>query len=292
MVGILNVDKPAGITSAAVVGRLRRSTGIARIGHGGTLDPAATGVLPVFLGRATVLADRLSRQGKSYSAAIRLGAGSDTDDADGTLTAAPLPMSIDAIFVESALGAFAGHIEQRPPAFSAVKVEGERSYRRARRGDLEQPPSRTVRVDSIRLVELLAEPEGPLVVIEVACGPGFYVRSLARDLAISLGTRGHLAWLQRTRVGRLSIADAVSLAELEQAGPDIASFVRPAAEALAALAPVRVGESAAAELRLGRSVPVAAAAMEQVYATDAAGRVLALGRVLGGQFHPHRLVEA
>lgn len=290
--GILNVDKPGGMTSAAVVGRLRRSTGITRIGHGGTLDPAATGVLPVFLGRATVLADWLSRQGKSYSAAIRLGFGSDTDDAEGTLTTAPIPGPIDSAAVEAALGAFIGDIEQRPPAFSAVKVEGERSYRRARRGDLEQPPSRTVRVDSIRLVELLVDPEGLLVVVEVDCGPGFYVRSLARDLGTSLGTRAHLAWLKRTRVGGLSIADAVSLETLERTGSDIAGFVRPASEALAALAPVRVGESAAAELRLGRSVPVAAAAMEDVYATDAGGRVLALGRVLGGQFHPHRLVEA
>jgi tRNA pseudouridine55 synthase len=291
-VGILNVDKPAGLTSAAVVARLRRSTGAKRIGHGGTLDPAATGVLPVFLGRATLLAEMLSSQGKSYSAAIRLGAGSDTDDAEGTLVPAPVSGSVDAAKVESALQAFAGEIEQRPPAFSAIKVDGERSYRRARRGDLERPPARSVRVDAIRLVELRSDPGGPLVMLQVDCGPGFYVRALARDLGASLETRAHLAWLQRTRVGGLSIADSVPLAELEAAGGDIAAFLRPAAAALTDMPPVRVGESAAAELRLGRPVPVASPAMENVYATDAGGRVLALGRVLGGKFHPHRLVEA
>lgn len=290
--GILNVDKPAGLTSAAVVGRLRRSSGSKRIGHGGTLDPAATGVLPVFLGRATVLAEMLSRQGKTYAAAIRLGAGSDTDDAEGTLTPAPVPGSIDATVVEAAMLAFEGDIEQRPPAFSAVKVEGERSYRRARRGDLEQPAARPVRVEAIRLVELKSDPDGPLVILEVDCGPGFYVRSLARDLGESLGTRAHLAWLRRTRVGGLSIAESVPLAELEAAGGEIKAFLRPVTAALADMTPVRVGETAAAELRLGRPVPVAASAMEHVYATDAGGRVLALGRVLGGRFHPHRLVEA
>ena len=290
--GILNVDKPAGLTSAAVVARLRRSTGSKRIGHGGTLDPAATGVLPIFLGRATVLADVLSQQGKSYTAAVRLGAGSDTDDAEGELVPAPVPESVESARVESALLAFVGDIEQRPPAFSAIKVDGERSYKRARRGDLEQPAPRAVRVDAIRLVEFRDHPDGPLVILEVDCGPGFYVRALARDLGTSLGTRAHLAWLQRTRVGGLSVADAVPLAELESAGPNIAGWIRPAADALAGLTAVRVGESAAAELRLGRPVPVAAAAMEGVYATDAAGRVLALGRVLGGRFHPHRLVEA
>jgi tRNA pseudouridine55 synthase len=291
-VGILNVDKPSGLTSAAVVARLRRSTGAKRIGHGGTLDPAATGVLPVFLGRATVLAEMLSRQGKSYSAAIRLGAGSDTDDAEGNLEPAPVPASVDAAAVEAALCAFTGDIEQRPPAFSAIKVDGERSYRKARRGELERPAARSVRVDAIRLMEFQRDADGATVVLEVDCGPGFYVRALARDLGAGLGTRGHLARLQRTRVGGLSILDAVPLAELEGRGAEITGWLRPAAEALAEMTAVRVGESAAAELSLGRPVPVAAAAMEHVYATDAGGRVLALGRVLGGQFHPHRLVEA
>ncbi len=274
-----------------MVARLRHSTGVKRIGHGGTLDPAATGVLPIFLGRATLLTDYLSRQGKAYRAGIRIGSGSDTDDAESELRSAPLPEGIDFQTVAAALVAFTGDLEQRPPAFSAIKLGGERSYRRARRGDLERPPARIVRVDAIRLEELRSEEEGPVAVVEIECGPGFYVRALARDLGAKLGTAAHLAWLRRTRVGSLLLDDATPLAEIEAAGVEIESLLRPAAEAMRAVAAVRVGESAVDDLRLGRSVPVTAAAVTQAYATDAEGRVLALGRVLGGQFHPHRLVD-
>lgn len=274
------------------MGRLRRSSGVKRIGHGGTLDPSATGVLPIFLGRATVLAEYLSRQGKTYRAGIRLGAGSDTDDADGELSPAEVPRGIDSGTIATALEVFVGDIEQRPPVFSAVKLQGERSYRRARRGDQEPRPARMVRVDSIRLIELRAEAEGPLAVVEVECGPGFYVRGLARDLGLALGTRAHLAWLRRTRVGGLRLEDAIPMADLEAAGVDLGAFVRPSGEAMTGVPSVRVGETSFSDLRLGRCVPVVAAALPHAYATDGAGRVLALGRVLGGQFHPHRLVEA
>jgi tRNA pseudouridine55 synthase len=292
LVGILNVDKPPGLTSAAVVARVRRSTGVTRVGHGGTLDPGASGVLPIFLGRATVLADWLSRQGKAYLAGIRLGIGSDTDDADGSLTPAGLPPGIDEASVATALAAFTGEVVQQPPAYSAVKVEGQRSYRRARRGDPSLPPARRVRVDSIRLVEMRMEPNGPLAVVEVNCGPGFYVRSLARDLGTSLGTRAHLASLSRTRVGCLRIEEAIALADLEEAGAGLDRFLQPAAGALAGVQSIRVSTGAVADLRLGRSVAVAAAAASEAYASDDEGRVLAIGRVLGGHFHPHRLVEA
>jgi tRNA pseudouridine55 synthase len=279
------------LTSAAVVSRLRHSTGVRRIGHGGTLDPAATGVLPIFLGRATLLTEFLSRQGKAYLAGIRIGSGSETDDAEGELISVPVPEDVDFEAVAAALQTFAGDLEQQPPAFSAVKLDGERSYRRARRGDLQRPPARTVRVDSIRLEELRNEEAGLLAVVEIECGPGFYVRALARDLGARLGTEAHLAWLRRTRVGGLRLDDAIALPDVEAAGADIGRFLRPAAEAMRAVTAVRVGESAVDDLRLGRSVPVAAGATAQAYATDSAGRVLALGRVLGGQFHPHRLVD-
>ena len=262
------------------------------MGHGGTLDPAATGVLPIFLGRATVLAEYLSRQGKAYRAGIRFGAGSDTDDAEGELSPAEIPPGFGAAAVKAALEGFAGEIEQRPPAFSSIKLDGERSYKRARRGDLEPRPPRPVMVESIRLVEFTIEAAGPLAVVEVECGPGFYVRSLARDLGAALGTGAHLAWLQRTRVGPLRIEDALPLAEVEAAGAALGPLLRPSAEAVAGIPSVRVGETAFSDLRLGRGVPVAAGAMAQAYATDGGGRVLALGRVLGGHFQPHRLVEA
>ncbi len=248
-------------------------------------------MLPIFLGRATVLTEFLSRQGKAYLAGIRIGSGSDTDDAEGELRSVPIPEGLDLETVAAALAAFTGDLEQRPPAFSAVKLDGERSYRRARRGALERPPARTVRVDAIRLQELRDEELGPLAVVEIECGPGFYVRALARDLGASLGTEAHLAWLRRTRVGGLLLEDAVAMAVVEAAGSEIGPFLRPAAEAMRAVPAVHVSESAVDDLRLGRSVPVAAAAATQAYATDAEGRVLALGRVLGGQFHPHRLVD-
>src|SRR6202171_4292525 len=252
MVGILNLDKPPGMTSAAVVARLRRSSGITRAGHGGTLDPAATGVLPIFLGRATLLADWLSRQGKSYRAGIRLGVGSETDDADGPLTPAALPDDIDEATVAAALAAFAGDVVQQPPAFSAVRVDGQRSYRRARLGDPRLPPGRRVRVDSIRLLAMRMGPDGPLALVEVDCGPGFYVRSLARDLGTSLGTRAYLASLSRTRVGCLRIEHAISLADLEQAGRELGRFIQPAAAALAEVPSVQVAAGAVADLRRAR----------------------------------------
>lgn len=248
-------------------------------------------MLPIFVGRATLLTDFLSRQGKAYQAGIRIGSGSDTDDAEAELRHVPVPPGLNFEVVATALAAFTGDLQQRPPAFSAIKLDGERSYRRARRGDLERPPARTVRVDSIRLLELRVEGAEPLAVVEIECGPGFYVRALARDLGASLGTEAHLAWLRRTRVGGLRLEDATPLAEVEAAGAEIESLLRPATEAMRAVPAVRVSESAIDDLRLGRSVPVAAVAATRAYATDSEGRVLALGRVLGGQFHPHRLVD-
>ena len=207
-VGVLNLDKPRGVTSAAVVGRLRRSSGVRRVGHGGTLDPLASGVLPIFFGRATVLADLLSRQGKRYRAGVRFGAGSDTDDAEGELEAAKVPDALDAATVEATLAPFVGTIQQRPPAYSAIKVEGERSYRRARAGEAVELPARPVVVEALELVSW--QPAaigqcGPLAVVDVSCGPGFYVRSLARDLGVAVGTRAHLETLVRTSVGPLRL---------------------------------------------------------------------------------------
>ncbi|MEA2645429.1 MAG: tRNA pseudouridine55 synthase [Chloroflexota bacterium] len=290
LVGVLCVDKPAGMTSAAVVGTLRRSSGTRRVGHGGTLDPAATGVLPVFFGRATVLADHLSAQGKSYRAGIRLGAGSTTDDAEGELTPAALPVGLTQDTVVGALAGFVGDIMQRPPAYSALKVDGVRSYRRVRRGEGDAPlPPRPARVDRAELVRVEAGGDGgPLAVVDIDCGPGFYVRALARDLGEALGTRAHLESLVRTRVGALALDDAVSLDAAVAAGEDLALL--PVRDVVRGWAAVRA-EDGVEDLLQGRAVAAPGAPDGPSYAQDGAGRVLAIGEVRDGSFHPRRLVE-
>ncbi|HEV3231783.1 MAG TPA: tRNA pseudouridine(55) synthase TruB [Candidatus Dormibacteraeota bacterium] len=288
--GILNLDKPAGISSNGALTRLKRATGEKRLGHAGTLDPMATGVLPVFFGRATVLVDHLLRAGKAYEAAIRLGAASDTDDAMGTLTPVPVPPGVDAAAVEAALPAFVGRIRQRPPAYSAVKVDGRRSYALARRSDTETPvlAEREVEVHAIRLLDF--EPSG-LVRVAVECGSGFYVRALARDLAAALGTAGHLEALRRTRVGGFDAAAAVTLAAAEALGPGLAETLLPPAAVLAGVSRVEVGPSGTVPLHHGGDVPAPGAPDGEAWAADEVGRVLALGRVSAGRFQPRRLVE-
>ncbi|MGB2940916.1 MAG: tRNA pseudouridine(55) synthase TruB [Candidatus Dormiibacterota bacterium] len=294
VVGVLNLDKPKGPTSAAVVGRLRRSSGVKRVGHGGTLDPLASGVLPIFFGRATVLADLLSRQGKSYLATIRFGASSTTDDDEGELTPAEVPEGLDADAVRATLTGFAGSIQQRPPDFSAIKVAGERSYSRARTGQAVALPPRPVVVDSVTLASwrpAAAGDVGPVAVVDVSCGPGFYVRSLARDLGEAVGTAAYLGSLVRTSVGPMRLEDAISLEDAEARGREIATALSPPSVALAGRTAVDVDKAGEEDLRHGRAVPAPEAEAGDAYAVDAAGRVLALGHVSGRRFRPRRLVE-
>jgi tRNA pseudouridine55 synthase len=294
VVGVLNLDKPHGMSSAGAVARLRRSSGERRIGHAGTLDPAATGVLPLLFGRATLLADLVRAEGKAYRAEVRFGASSATDDAEGEIVPAPLSRPIDEAGVREALRGFEGRISQRPPAFSAVHVEGERSYRIAREAARSgsappEPAAREVEVHRLELRELLDAPEGPLARIEIECGSGFYVRSLARDLGEAMGTRAYLASLVRTRVGPFVIEGAMSLAAAEAAGAAMEHMLIPPAAVLGDLARVVVeGED---DLRHGREVPAPGQPEGAACAVDPAGRLLALGRIQGSRFRPHRLVE-
>jgi tRNA pseudouridine55 synthase len=274
-----------------VVGRLRRSSGEKRVGHGGTLDPAATGVLPIFFGRATVLAEYLSAQGKAYRGTIAFGFASSTDDGEGELTAAPVPPDLDEATVAAALALFVGAIQQEPPAYSAVKVDGERSYRRARQGDGSRPAAREVQLSRAQLLGLDRE-DGVLVAeVAITCGPGFYVRSLARDLGAALGTAAHLRRLRRTSVGPLDQAGAISLEDAEALGPSISSRVLPATLAVGQMIPVPV--LPADEGRLAHGMDVAAPVTETglAFARGEGDRVLAIGEVAGGRFRPRRLVE-
>lgn len=229
--GVLVVDKPVGLTSHDVVQIIRRGTGIRRAGHTGTLDPRASGVLVILIGPAVRLSEYVSASDKRYQATIRLGSSTDTYDSEGVITGSA---SIDDITEEAfdeALQQYVGEIEQTPPPYSAVKIQGRRAYEMAREGEEFELAPRMIKVYSLEVLEW-APPE---VVIDVFCSSGTYVRSLANDLGNSLGTGAHLVGLRRTKSGRFTLRDAVPLRRLQEAfdAGDWYRFLIPAAEALA-----------------------------------------------------------
>ncbi len=207
--GLLIIDKPAGPTSHDVVGRVRRVAGMRRVGHAGTLDPLASGLLLVGVGRATRLIEYLVGLDKVYETTVRLGQATTTYDAEGEVTAEKL-VTVDEAAIRVALDAFRGTIRQRVPSFSAVKRDGQPLYKRARRGEVIDLPEREV---TIHTLDLLAY-EPPLLTLRVASSSGTYIRSLAHDLGQALGCGGHVVALRRTAVGRFTLADAVALDEL------------------------------------------------------------------------------
>ena len=210
--GILSIDKPYGITSMDIVRRIKQASGQRRVGHGGTLDPIATGVVPVCLGQATRMMEYLIDGTKEYRTVIELGISTDTYDALGQVTSKEDPSDVTLTDIEQALESFKGVIQQVPPMYSALKQQGKRLYELARAGiEVERKP-RSVEVFRIDLLEW----SSPLVTVEVGCGRGFYVRSLAYDLGLALGCGGHLKSLVRLRSGAFQISHAVSLSDMEQ----------------------------------------------------------------------------
>ncbi len=207
MDGILNIDKPAGLTSFRVVAALRRASGEKRVGHAGTLDPDATGVLPVCLGKATRVVEYLGSASKSYRATVRLGVTTDTYDASGTVTSRSDPSHITRMQVETALAAFRGPIRQTPPMYSALKHTGRPLYALAREGRTVARPSRPVTIHRLALTGW----DPPELTLEIDCSKGTYVRSLAHDLGQALGCGAHLNGLVRIRVGDFTIGEAVTL---------------------------------------------------------------------------------
>lgn len=212
--GWLALDKPAGMTSTTAVGRVRRLFDAQKAGHGGTLDPLATGILPIALGEATKTVAYAMDGEKTYQFGIRWGEARDTDDAEGKIVETS-DLRPDRAAIEAALPGFVGEIEQVPPAFSAIKVDGARAYDLARDGAPPVLAPRQVTVHGLRLIDM---PEADRATFEMTCGKGTYVRSLARDLARTLGTVGYVVDLRRTRVGAFSEATAISLAKLEAFG--------------------------------------------------------------------------
>lgn len=210
--GILNIDKPAGATSMDVVRRIKRASNVKRVGHGGTLDPVATGVIPICLGQATRMMEYLVDGTKEYRCTIELGVETDTYDSLGTVTARGDASGVSRQAVEDALPSFHGVIDQVPPMFSALKKGGKRLYDLARSGiEVDREP-RSVEVMDIRLVDWAPAS----ATVEVACGRGFYMRSLAHDLGETLGCGGHLSSLTRLRSGPLRLEDAIGVEEAEE----------------------------------------------------------------------------
>jgi tRNA pseudouridine55 synthase len=278
--GVLVVDKPAGPTSHDVVDRVRRALREKRVGHTGTLDPFATGVLPLCVGKATRLARFLAGGEKQYRASIRLGFATTTDDLTGEPLGAPRPVSVAREALDAALAGLVGEFDQVPPAFSAKHVAGRRSYELARRG--EAVPRAVARV-TVHALELIAW-QGDGLELLVRCSPGTYVRALARDLGEALGVGGHLAALRRTRSGEFDLSRAVAWEALDRAQ---ASLV-PLGELLGALPAAVLPPPSLALVRNGRALSPSDVVhgfpcdpVERVRLLDEAGRLVALAVPVG-----------
>jgi tRNA pseudouridine55 synthase len=272
--GVLVCDKPAGMTSHDVVARVRRLAGQRRVGHGGTLDPPATGVLVLALGRATRLLPFLPMEPKRYLARITFGAETDTLDASGTVTATAETAGVDEPALRGALGGFLGPQQQLPPMVSAVKVGGERLYAKARRGESVERATRPIVVHALELVDFAAG-EQPEATVAVTCSGGTYVRSLAADLGRRLGTLAHLAALRRTAAGQFTETDAHTLPALEALAGELARVVLAPAQALRSISVRPLSAAEAAALATGATLPPSGRA-EPVAALAPDGRLVAV----------------
>lgn len=280
--GLTIVDKPPGLTSHDVVARMRRLAGTRKVGHAGTLDPMATGVLVVGLGRATRLLGYISGQDKAYTATIRLGVGTVTDDAEGDVTATVSTAAVSEDAIRAGIAGLTGDIEQVPSSVSAIKVAGERAYTRVRAGKVVTLAARPVRISALDL-QTLRRPTPDLIDLDVTveCSTGTYVRALARDLGAGLGVGGHLTQLRRTRVGRFSIKEAKNLADLVAAPitHDLAAAVRRSFP--------EVSVDTETARALGHGQRVAARGVPGVYGVfDPEGAPVALVEDLDGQARP------
>jgi tRNA pseudouridine55 synthase len=295
--GWIAIDKPLGMTSTTVVTRVRRLTGAAKVGHGGTLDPLASGVLPIALGEATKTVAYVMDGAKTYRWQVTWGEARSTDDAEGHVvaTSAHRPSLAD---IEVALPRFLGTIEQVPPAFSAVKIGGQRAYDLARAEQAVELRSRQVRIDRFTLVEATAD----AATFEVGCGKGAYIRSLARDLALALGTVGYVSLLRRTSCGPFHEANAISLDMLDDFGHSAASanLVLPVETVLDDIPALALTEDEARRLQNGQSLSILRLAARNPQRSISAGatvramaeqRLVALARIEGVEVRPIRVLN-
>jgi tRNA pseudouridine55 synthase len=274
--GVLNVDKSAGDTSFTVVSRLRRLTGANRVGHAGTLDPLATGVLPILFESATRLAEFALRLPKTYVADIHLGFSTATDDAEAEREPVGDPSALTAADIAVGLEAFSGRILQEPPAFSAVKVDGKRAYKLARRGEEPRPHAREVEVYEARVLDYSPGAEA-VARVEIRCSSGTYLRSIARDLGRRLAVGGYLGRLVRTAYGPLAIESAINV-EAFKTAEEVRSHLLPAEVILPDMERVHLNVEQEAMVRQGRSVRVLPEpGPGLIRAHDVGGRLVALG---------------
>jgi tRNA pseudouridine55 synthase len=289
--GLLNVNKPGGPTSHDIVAAVRRGTGERRVGHAGTLDPLAQGVLVLALGRATRLVEYLMASRKAYEADIRLGIETDTYDAAGSVTAErPVPAGLTAGDIEQVLAHFRGMIEQEPPAYSAVKVNGRAAYARARAGEELILDRRAVVIDALELTELAL----PLLRVRVECSAGTYIRSLAHDIGTALGCGAMLNGLVRTTSGRFAIRDAVRWDDLREAfaAGTWRRYLLPADLALDGAPQVRLSAETFLLVRNGIAVPDPAAQAGYGRAYDPDGQFVAVleGDPEAGVWRPRKVL--
>jgi tRNA pseudouridine55 synthase len=282
--GLLLADKISGVTSFQVVAHLRRTLHVPKVGHGGTLDPMATGLLPILLGEATRFTAYLQGQDKEYLATFRLGVTTDTLDATGVATAERAIPPLTVTEIEAALARFVGEIEQVPPMYSALHAGGRRLHELARAGiEVERAPRR-VRVDAFHLLEWTR----PCLRVRVACGSGTYVRSLAADLGEALGCGAHVEALARTRIGSLRLEDAVPWLVIQEGDPArLAPRVLPPDHAVAHLVAVSLSPEAGRRLVHGQTVPLSEVAEPGASGVVAPCRVYVGARFLGlGELSP------
>ena len=296
--GWIVLDKPEGMTSTSAVAAVKRRTGAAKAGHAGTLDPFATGVLPIALGEATKTVPYLQHAEKHYRFTVRWGVATDTDDRDGTV-AAESDVRPGRTEIEAVLERFVGEIEQVPPAYSAIRIEGRRAYDLARAGKSPEMAARRVWIGELRLFD---SPDADHAVFEAVCGKGTYMRALARDIAGALGTFGHLVALRRTRVGPFDEERAISLDELDENMQCAAALthlhsVETALDDIPALA---VTEMEAGRLRNGQAISllrkadldrIAELENGDTVLTMVDGKPVALARYAAGEIQPVRVLN-
>jgi tRNA pseudouridine55 synthase len=287
--GWLVVDKPAGVGSTTVVNKVKWAFGAQKAGHAGTLDPAATGVLAVALGEATKTVPYVTDAVKCYRFRVTLGAATTTDDAEGTVIETRDMRPTDAE-IAAALGALRGEIQQVPPQFSAVKVDGERAYDLAREGEVMDLAARPLWVERL---EMIGRPDADHVDLEMVCGKGGYVRSIARDLGRALGCLGHVAWLRREWSGPFNASDGVSLEEIDRLAksPEIDGLLLPLELGLADLPELPCTPEGAVRLKNGNPGMVFSSTAQ--YGDEAwasyQGRPVAVGIYKAGELHPSRV---
>jgi tRNA pseudouridine55 synthase len=275
LLGIVNVKKPSGSTSRAVVDHVEQLARPARVGHAGTLDPLATGVLVVCVGRATRLIQYVQRMPKQYRATFLLGRRSNTDDVEGDVIEIPRAPKPTRAMLDQALSRLVGEIQQQPPVYSAVKIAGRRAYELARRGETVTLASRTVTIYRLAAVRY----EYPELALDIECGSGTYVRALGRDLAAALGTGAVMSALERKAVGRFHVDDAVTLDELT--AESLPQHLQPAIIAVSDLPRIELTEAQQTDVKNGRPIAVAGLNVptsEELAAVNAGGQLVAILR--------------